>query len=334
MRKPAVLVTGANGEIGQSLIARLAAEHRVVAFDLNPLSPELARQCAAVVVGDILDQDLIQRIVSEYAISRIYHLAALLSTRAEYTPDAAHRVNVGGTLHLLALAAEESRRNGWPVRFVFPSSIAVYGLPGLEEKAAAGKVREGEFNAPITMYGCNKLYCEHLGRYYMRHYGQLNARFEPSGVDFRSIRFPGLISAHTVPSGGTSDFGPEMIHHAAAGRSYACFVPEEARIPFMAMPDAVDAIVGLADAPQSTLTQLVYNVGSFSISAAGFRDRDLRAFPGAQVSFDVDRARSGIVASWPADVDDSPARQDWGWDPKYDFEACFSDYLLPALTQK
>ena len=102
----------------------------------------------------------------------------------------------------------------------------------------------------------------------------------------------------------------------------------------MAMPDAVDAIVGLADAPQSTLSQLVYNVGSFSISAAGFRDRVLRAFPGAQVSFDVDRARSGIVASWPADVDDSPARQDWGWDPKYDFEACFSDYLLPALTQK
>ncbi len=333
MRKPVVLVTGANGEIGQSLIERLSREHQVLAFDLNPLAPELAAKCAAVITGDILDKRLIARIVSEYAIERIYHLAALLSTRAEYTPDAAHRVNVGGTLYLLSLAADEARRNGWPVRFVFPSSIAVYGLPDAETKGAAGKVAEHDYNSPITMYGCNKLYCEHLGRYYMHHFGQLNARFEPSGVDFRSLRFPGLISAHTVPSGGTSDFGPEMIHYGASGREYDCFVPEHAQIPFMAMPDAVDAIVALADAPPDALTQLVYNVGGFSISAAGFRDRVVKAFPEAVVRFNIDRARSGIVASWPKDVDDSPARKDWGWDPKYGFEACFSDYLLPALEK-
>ncbi len=333
MRTPVVLVTGANGEIGQALIERLsdAGDIGVLAFDLNPLPDALAARCVATITGDILDERLLQRMVSEYAVQQVFHLAALLSTRAEYTPDAAHRVNVGGTLRLLALAAEQARRDAHAVRFIFPSSIAIYGLPDVATKAAAGRVAEGDYNAPTTMYGCNKLYCEHLGRYYMRHFGQLNARFEPSGVDFRALRFPGLISAVTVPSGGTSDFVPEMLHAAAAGSPYACFVPEEARLPFMAMPDAVDALLGLAAAPREALSQHVYNVGSFSESAASFRERVLRAFPDAEVTYAVDRARTGIVDTWPADVDDSPARRDWGWDPRYGVESAFSDYLLPQL---
>src|SRR6185295_16941446 len=116
-------------------------------------------------------------------------------------------------------------------------------------KTAAGRVKETDWNFPTTMYGCNKLYCEHLGRYYAMHYRQLAAERIPSGVDFRSIRFPGLISAFTVPAGGTSDYAPEMIHAAAQGKPYACFVTEDARLPFMAMPDAIKALVKLAEAP-------------------------------------------------------------------------------------
>jgi nucleoside-diphosphate-sugar epimerase len=120
---------------------------------------------------------------------------------------------------------------------------------------------------PVTMYGCNKLYCEHLGRYFARHYRQLAPQTEPSGVDFRAIRFPGLISAFTLPSGGTSDYAPEMIHAAAQGRQYACFAREDTRIPFMAMPDAIDALLALLDAPAEALTAPVYNVAAFNPSA-------------------------------------------------------------------
>src|SRR5207249_8625643 len=142
-----------------------------------------------------------------------------------------------------------------------------YGLPSPEVKTAAGKVKEDDFNLPTTMYGANKLYCEHLGRYYTRHYKQLAA--EGSGkVDFRCIRFPGLISAETVPSGGTSDYAPEMIHAAAQGKPYACFVRPETRIPFMAMPDAVEALLQLATASTERLTRTVYNIGAFNPSAA------------------------------------------------------------------
>ena len=215
-----MLVTGASGEMGSSLIVRLAkrAGMDVLAMDLKPLEPELSGRCRATLVGDILDQRLLSRLVSEYEIHAIFHLAALLSTRSEFTPETAHEVNVTGTLNLLRLAVEQSRWHGQQVKFMFPSSIAAYGLPDLATKRRAGRVKEGDFNLPSTMYGCNKLYCEHLGRYFTHHYRQLAAGDERHGVDFRAIRFPGLVSAFTVPSGGTSDYGPEMIHAAARGQ--------------------------------------------------------------------------------------------------------------------
>ena len=135
------------------------------------------------------------------------------------------------------------------------------------------------------MYGCNKLYCEHLGRYYADHYKQLAAETLAGRIDFRCVRFPGLISAVTVPSGGTSDYAPEMLHAAAQGKPYACFVRPDTRIPFMAMPDAVEALLALAAAPRETLTAAVYNVGAFNPSAEEIRRRVLEAFPGASVAF-------------------------------------------------
>jgi len=332
-RRPAALVTGAGGEMGHALVHRLAetGDVDVVALDIRPLDPGLARGCAAVRVGDILDRRLLDRLTSEFEIATIFHLAALLSTRAEFVPETAHEVNVDGTLNLLRLAVDEARALGRPVTFLFPSSIAVYGLPDLPAKHAAGRITEQEGMAPVTMYGCNKLYGEHLGRYFARHYRQLAPQAGPSGVDFRALRFPGLISAFTVPSGGTSDYASEMIHAAARGRPYACFVRADTRIPFMAMPDAIDALLALRRAPAASLASPVYNVTGFSATAGELAGLVGRAFPDARITFAPDPRRQAIVDSWPEDVDDACARRDWGFRPAYDLRRTFDDYLLPNV---
>jgi len=336
MRKPVVLITGASGEIGHGLIERLGAlaTRGIVTLDLVPLDRTIARLVQREVTDSILDKAVLERILSEYEIDLVFHLAALLSTRAEFSPVSAHHVNVGGTLNLLEFAQQEAESHGRPVTFLYPSSIAAYGLPGREGKETAGRVKEDQWPEPVTMYGCNKLYCEQLGRYYARHYKQLSAE-RPSGrVDFRAVRFPGLISAATVPSGGTSDYASEMIHAAAKGESYACFVRPDTRIPFMTMPDAVDALVTLAAAPRERLTLTSYNLRGFSATAEDVRQEVLRAFPSAAITYRVDQKRQGIVDSWPADVDDSTARQDWGFAPAYDFERGFREYLVPTIRQK
>jgi nucleoside-diphosphate-sugar epimerase len=183
------------------------------------------------------------------------------------------------------------------------------------------------------MYGSNKLYCEMLGVYYSKYYRQLAVE-RPVMVDFRSVRFPGLISAFTVPSGGTSDYGPEMLHAAAQGKPYACFVRADTRIPFMAMPDAITALLKLAAAPLEKLTRRVYNVTSFSLSAAEFRDWVLEAFPKAEITFAPDLRRQAIVDSWPEDMNDNDARRDWGWQPEYNLERSFREYLVPNITRR
>ncbi len=228
-------------------------------------------------------------------------------------------------------AQAQGESHGHTVVFLYPSSIAVYGLPNLETKAAAGAVREHEWNNPTTMYGCNKLYCEHLGRYFAFHYKQLAAETLSGKVDFRAIRFPGLISAVTVPSGGTSDFAPEMIHAAAHGEPYACFVRPDTRIPFMVMSDAVDGLVRLARAERARLGRTVYNITAFNPSADEIRSLVLAGFPGADISFEPDLKRQVIVDSWPADVDDSAARSDWGLGPRYDLEGGFNEFLIPRI---
>jgi nucleoside-diphosphate-sugar epimerase len=336
IRKPVVLITGAGGEIGHGLIARLSegGDRAVITLDVNPLEPPLARLVQREFVGSILDHALLERIMSEYEIDAVFHLAALLSTRSEFTPLTAHQVNVEGTLGLLEFAQREAESHGRPVVFLYPSSIAAYGLPSLEEKRRAGRIAEDAFNTPSTMYGCNKLYCEQLGRYYARFYKQLSAAPQAGKVDFRCVRFPGLISAVTVPSGGTSDYAPEMIHAAAKGEPYACFVRPDTRIPFMAMPDGVEALLRLAAAPREQLTRTAYNVTAFNPSADEVRVEVLREFPAAAITWKTDEKRQGIVDSWPEDVDDSAARRDWGFAPEYDFARAFQEYLIPTIRKR
>jgi threonine 3-dehydrogenase len=334
MRKKVVLVTGAAGEIGQALVQRLAMtdDCHLLTLDLKSLPGELPPTVQHV-EGDILDKALLARLVSEYEFDVIYHLAALLSTRAEFAPEMAHRVNVDGALTLLHLAAEQSERRGQAVRFLFPSSIAAYGLPDLETKAQVGKVKEWEWNYPTTMYGCNKLYCELLGSYYSRHYHQLEVT-RPVSIDFRALRFPGLISAFTAPSGGTSDYAPEMLHAAAQNMKYRCFVRPDTVIPFMVMPDAVTAMERLAQSPPEAIRSRVYNVTSFSLTANEVRELVVGAFPDVDIGYAPDLKRQKIVDSWPADLDDSAARKEWGWHPAYDSRRAFEEYLIPNITQR
>lgn len=328
-----VLITGANGEIGHGLINRLAERDstEIIALDLAPLESSLAAKCVRVVVGDILNNALLENLSTTHNFDTIYHLAAVLSTSAERHPPLAHRVNVDGTLNLLEIAVTQTHLHGRPVRFLYPSSIAVYGFPDVASKNKVAKVGEDEWCTPRTMYGINKLYCEQLGRYYASFYRQLDAESLPGRIDFRCLRFPGLISAVTRPTGGTSDFAPEMLHHAAQGEPYECFVREDTRIPFMTMPDAIEALLALEQAPRENLTREVYNIGAFNPSALELRDLVRRSFPEAQIGFVPDQKRQAIVDSWPQDVDFRSAERDWGWKAGYPLERAFHEYLVPGI---
>jgi len=332
--KKTVLVTGACGEIGQALVQELSkrGDYQVVTADMAPL-PDTIKN----IVSEHVQGDLVYKIKTfyDYDFDIIFHLAASLSSKAEIATEEAHRINVEGTMQLLMLAAYRSEKYKKAVKFLFPSSIAAFGMSDIDVKKSAGCVKEDEYNTPHTMYGCNKLYCEKLGMYYSRYNGQRHLDEKPPVMlDFRSLRFPGLISAFTLPSGGTSDYGPEMLHAAAQGKPYACFVREDSKISFMAMPDAIKSLLMLTDAPRENLSHIIYNVAAFALTAGEFRDHALKAFPEAKITFEPNPRRQGIVDSWPEDVDDSLARKDWGWKPDYDEDAFFDKYFLPEIRKR
>ncbi len=334
MSEKLVLITGACGEIGQALVQNLAGRggFRIVTADLAPLPDSIKAMTSEHVQGDLVYK---VKTFYDYDFEMIFHLAASLSSKAEVATEEAHRINVEGTMQLLMLAAYRSEKYKKEVKFLFPSSIAAYGMNDLVAKVAAGCVKEDEWNTPHTMYGCNKLYCEKLGLYYSRYFGQKHLDENPPHMlDFRAIRFPGLISAFTLPSGGTSDYGPEMLHAAAQGKSYSCFVREDTKISFMAMPDAIKSMMALAETPRAKLSHTVYNIAAFALTAGQFRDRAVKAFPGAKITFKPSPRRQGIVDSWPEDVDDSLARAEWGWKPDYDADAFFDNYFLPEIRKR
>lgn len=332
MAKEAILITGACGEVGQGLVNALANDFsgQVVALDLKDEAPKLYELAGEqlefhYLKGDILDKEQLQKLFKDYKFSTVFHLAALLSTAAERNPMQAHAVNIEGSLNLINLSQTNSKELGRPVRFMFPSSIAVYGLNGAE----GIKVQEDQYLNPITLYGIHKLHIEALGRYYSD-----NVLEEHGRIDFRSVRYPGLLSADTVPSGGTSDYGPEMLHAAAQNKPYASFVPEKAKLPFMVMPDAVRALLELWQADSKRLKRRSYNVGAFAVRASQLAAAVKERFPAAKISYEPDTYRSAIVRSWPGDVNDIAARNDWGWKEVYTLNEALGDYLLPGIERK
>ena len=319
IRKSSILITGAGGEVGSELIKVLSKQKNIniVTLDLHPLESEISDYVNDKITGNILDDNLLEQINLEFEIKEVYHLAAVLSTRAELSPKIAHDVNINGTINMLELALKQSKTQNKKIKFFFPSSIAVYGV--MDKKHI---YTEKESLNPITIYGANKLYAEKLGIYYSKYYDQLSNN--TSFIDFRSLRFPGLISAHTVPSGGTSDFIPEMWHNIKNNNSYECFVSENSRIPFLAMPDAIDAINTLMNAEK--VSSRIYNVTSFNPSAKEFFELIKKDYPKSTLTYNINDVRQKIVDSWPSNIDDSLASKDWGWMPKYDLNKTI-DYL-------
>ena len=283
VRKPVVLITGASGEIGHGLIDSLSREGRrpIITLDLKPLDPPQSALVQQQFTGSILDDHLLERILAEYEVDLVFHLAALLSTRSEFTPATAHQVNVEGTLNMLEFAQKEGESHGRPV---------VVPLPELDRRLRPARPRRPRpapggsgrttGTCPTTMYGCNKLYCEHLGRYYARHYKQLAAETLSGKVDFRCVRFPGLISAVTVPSGGTSDYAPGDDPRRGAGQALRLL--RAARHAHPVHGDAGRrrrARSGWPPRPRRSLTRTVYNVGAFNPSAEEIRAHVLRGLP-------------------------------------------------------
>lgn len=332
-----ILITGANGEVGHGLISKLSSSDnntKIIALDLNDLDKNLTDLVDIFIKGSVTDRELIDKIFSDYKIDVVFHLAAVLSTGGEKNPELAHNVNIGGTFNLLSAANASAIKEKREIKFIFPSTIAVYGMPDLQVKGKYKKPKEDEFLNPITMYGINKLYCENLGKYFASYYQSLTLEKNSLYLDFRCVRFPGLISAETIPSGGTSDYAPEMLHAAASGKDYQCFVRPDSTIHFMAMPDAIEALLMLTNASKKELTTRVYNIKGFSASASNIEKIVKKHFPKAIISYKINPPRQAIVDSWSEDVNGSRAEKDWGWKAKYDFEKAFEEYLIPSIIKK
>ena len=328
-------VTGAGGEVGYTLIHDLKKKgYNIIATSLHDIEPELIKNVDKFYRLNISDKTGLSKIFEDHGFDVIFHLGSILSTGGEKKPELAIDVNTVGSINMLELTAAQSLKNKKSIIFIFPSTIAAYGMPDLETKKKAGAVKEEEYPHPITIYGVTKIFTENLGIYFSEHYRLLDNLDKGNLIDFRCVKYPGLLSPDTLPSGGTSDYGSEMIHNAAQGKDFECFVRPDTKIPFMAMEDAARAIIELSEMPKHKLKHRVYNISGFSVSAAEIAKEVIHLFPKANITYQPHGIRQGIVDSWPEDIDDSKAKHDWGWKPKYTFKMTFEEYLLPKIRQR
>jgi threonine 3-dehydrogenase len=303
-----LLVTGAGGQVGQDFLPLLVKKgHDVIAFDLAP-PPEKLDKHVTWVRGDVSVAGEVHDVVRGHRPDRIYHFAAILSARGETMPHRTWRVNVEGTQHVL----EAARLQGTPQVF-FASTIAAFG-PGLPDP-----VPNEVSMRPTTMYGVTKVTGELLGEYYRTAFG----------LDFRGVRFPGLISAG-LPGGGTSDYALFMYVEGIRSGRYEAFCEPGTRIPFMYMPDALRGVLDLSEAPRDALGRSIYNIAAIHPTAEEVAAAVRERIPGVRLTFRPDARRQAILDSWPKRLDDTPAREDWGWAHRYDL-AAMSDDLMREL---
>ncbi len=307
------LVTGAGGQVGLDLIRQLLAEgDEVHASDVR------ARPAAASDLPtdlpwhhlDVTDLGAVRALFAEHRPDRVFHLAAILSARGESMPDVTYQVNQNGAYHVL----EACRLEGVQ-QMMFASTIAVFGpeLPAV--------VGDDVPLLPTTMYGVTKAAGEMLGNYYQRRFG----------LDFRGIRFPGLISA-SMPGGGTSDYALYMYVDGVRRGAYEAFCRPDTRIPLMYMPDGIRALTELSKVPRTRLGRCVYNIAAFSPTAQEIAYTVKGVLPQADFSFAPDPTRQAILDSWPDALDDTQARRDWDWAPEYDLGRMTED-LVPKIRR-
>lgn len=303
-----ILVTGALGQIGSELVPALRrrfGDDHVIASDLRMAQPGTAAGRNEHL--DCTDISQLQDIIRRDDIGTIYHLAALLSAIAEAKPQVAWNVNMGGLYNVLEVA----RRYGCSV--FFPSSIGAFGPSTPRDLTPQITVQR-----PTTIYGVTKVSGELLCDYYA-------SRF---GVDARGLRLPGLISHVALPGGGTTDYAVDIFHQALRYAHYTCFLAADTRLDMMYMPDAIRAMIELMDADASRLRfRNAYNVTAMSITPAELASEIRNHIPSFAIDYRVDPVRQAIAESWPRSLDDSAAREDWGWQPEFTLGAMVADML-------
>lgn len=303
-----ILVTGAAGQLGSDLVTALVARHgrsAVLATDLR-CCDQLTRTGADTASLDVTDSDAVSTMIKDGAFEQVYHLAGILSARGEKQPDLCWKVNVEGLKNVLDAV------RGTKTRVFWPSTIAVFGPDTPKHRTPQVTIRQ-----PTTMYGAAKASGELLCDYYARKFG----------VDVRSVRYPGIISYGVPPGGGTTDFAVDMFVQAVKSGQYTCFVRADTRLPMMYGPDAVKAALDIMDAPPSRIhVRTSYNLTAFSFSAAELAEAIEARVPGFVCEYEPD-FRQTIADTWPQVIDDSQARQDWGWHPDFDITAMVDDML-------
>jgi nucleoside-diphosphate-sugar epimerase len=311
-----ILVTGALGQIGTELTFTLRKKYgneNVLASDFNKEPGPAIRDSGPFESINVLDVKALQKALERYNIDTIYHLAAILSATGEKNPQLCWDVNMNGTYNILELAREKGL-----IRVFIPSSIAVFGpnTPRYETPQCSCL-------DPTTMYGVTKVAGEYLGDYYVRHFG----------VDVRGCRFPGIISHQTLPGGGTTDYAVAIYYDAVKNKKYSCFLKEETRLPMMYMPDCLKSILDLMEADFSRLEHHSnFNVTAMSFTPAEVAAEIKKHVPEFVCEYKPD-FRQAIADSWPASIDDSSARAEWGWKPDYDLAAMTED-MLRALRKR
>ncbi len=310
-----ILVTGAAGQIGTDLTTTLREKfgnQNVVAMGHKTPMPKDIAEGGPCVMGDVTDIEEYRKIVVDYQIDTVYHLAAILSATGESKPQLCYDVNLNGLYHVLEVAKDNGQR------LFCPSSIAVFGHGTPLENTPQETVLK-----PTTMYGVTKVAGELLCDYYFHKYG----------VDVRGIRYPGLISWKTRPTGGTTDYAVEIYYEAVLNNKYECFVRADTKLPMMYMPDAIKGTLDLMDAPLENLKHHSdFNFAGMSFSAQELADCIATRMPDFECTFNPD-SRQAIADSWPDSIDDSAASKEWGWKPSYDLEK-MSDDMLENLKRK
>jgi len=303
------LITGATGQIGSELIPALAALYgpeKIIALG-HKRKPDSNLAGCHYLSLDIRDQSGLQKLVESYQVDTIFHLASLLSAVAESDPQLAWDININGLLNVLETAKK------YQCAVFFPSSIGAFG-PNTPKK----NTPQDTLQRPNTLYGISKLSGELLCDYYQQHYA----------LDTRGLRFPGLISYHTAPGGGTTDYAVEIFAAAVQGLPYQCFLKADTQLDMMYMPDAITAIIKLMQVDGKQLQHRnAFNVSAMSFTPQQLADEIKKHYTGFTIHYQIDPLRQSIADSWPQHMSDSAARKEWGWQAQYDLPAMVVDML-------
>lgn len=315
MQKP-ILILGACGQIGTELTMELRAKHgaeTVIASDIREGTDSLMATGPFEIL-DATNYEAIEDVVMHYEIDEVYLMAAMLSATAEKFPMRAWNLNMNSLFNVLNLAKEKKIS-----KIFWPSSIAVFGPNTPKENTAQNVVME-----PSTVYGISKQSGERWCEYY----------YNKFGVDVRSVRYPGLISWKTMPGGGTTDYAVEIYHKALEEGTYDCFLNKDTKLPMMYMDDAIRATISLMESPGESLkVRSSYNLGSMSFSPQEIAESIQSHIPNFKVTYNPD-FRQEIADSWPSSIDDSPAKNDWNWKPRFDLNGTTEEMLKNLKKSK